>query len=68
LALKLMLKAFGGDVTTPAAVIEVMSPDQVAPFKDGGPEAAKAYPAAAKNRTNSPTTNIFPVFVISNSS
>jgi len=63
-----MMKVFGGDVTTPALVIEVMSPDQVVPFEGDGPEAAKTLPAAAKNRTNSPTTNIFPVFVISNSS
>jgi hypothetical protein len=63
-----MLKAFGSDVTTPAVVIEVMSPDHVVPFEGDGPEAAKALPAAAKNRTNSPTANIFPVFVISNSS
>ncbi len=30
--LKLMMKAFGGDVTTPA-LVEVKSPDQVAPLK-----------------------------------
>jgi hypothetical protein len=59
-----MMKAFGGDVAPPAIVIEVMSPDQVVPFKDDGPEAAKALPAAAKNRTNRPTANIFPVIVI----
>ncbi len=63
--LKLMLRAFGDVVTTPGAVIEVLSPDPVEPFKDYGSEAAAALPAAAKNRTNSPTANIFPVFVIS---
>jgi hypothetical protein len=60
-----MLKVSGAIVTTPAAAIEVMSPDQVAPFKDDGPEVANALPAAAKNRNNSHTMNIFPVFIIS---
>lgn len=67
-ALELMPKVFGDIVTTPAVTIEMMSPDQVAPFEGDGPEAATALPAAAKNRNNSPTTNIFPVFVISNAS
>jgi hypothetical protein len=63
--LKLMLKAFGGIVTTPGVVIEVLSSDQVEPFRDDAPEAAAALPAAAKNRTNSPTASIFAVFIIS---
>jgi len=52
-----MLKAFGGIVSTPGVVIEVMFPDQVEPFKDDGPEAATALPVAAKNRTKIPTAN-----------
>jgi len=47
-----MMKAFGGDVTTPGVVIEVLSSDQVEPFRDDGPEAAAALPAAAKNKTS----------------
>jgi hypothetical protein len=61
---KLMLKTFGGDFTTPAVVTEIISPAHVVPFKGVGP-AAKAMPAAEKNRTKSPTTNMFLVFVIS---
>jgi hypothetical protein len=57
--LKLLLKAFGGIVATLAAIIELTSPDQVAPFKRDSVEAA------AKDRTKSPKTNIYPFFIIS---
>ena len=49
-----MPKVFGDIVTTPAVTIEMMSPDQVAPFEGDGPEAATALPAAAKNRNRQP--------------
>jgi len=42
-------------------------PTHVVPFKDEDPYA-KALPAVAINRTNSPTMKILTVFVISRSS
>jgi hypothetical protein len=42
--LKLILRAFAGIVTTPGAVIEVFSSDQVEPFKNDRSEAATALP------------------------
>jgi hypothetical protein len=56
------VKLTGVDVDKePAGEIEVTVPLQDVALKDGGP-ASKALPAAAHNRTISPTTNITPVF------
>jgi hypothetical protein len=53
--------------TAPVVVIEATSPVHVVPIKDGD-AAAKALPAAVKNRINSPAMKTSPVLVISKSS